>query len=151
MAQTTPQTAPRPLFTTPEQAELVAAFREAWTLALRPGEAPSIDGDVDDVRVRVEVVVAHAESGDETRVEAVALLDENETRDLVELRAAAIEFALSWLGDWLRGDRFPRPHIDWKEYRWEEVALRFRGESTNRRLRDEADRLLREAGFDVDD
>lgn len=141
----------RPIFADNEASEVERVFRAQYESFLGAGERLRIDGDIDEDGVLVRAELATATRDEVGRFEVGALLRENTEVPLVELRAAAVEFLVSWLAQWLRDGRFPRPHLDFKEYRWEEVALRFRGEVTNLSLVEEADRLLREAGFDPDE
>lgn len=138
----------RPIFADNEAAEISRIFRSQFESYLSPGETLLIDGDIDDDGVLVRAELASGARDEVGRFEVGAVLRDNAEVPLVDIRAGAVEFLMSWLAQWIRDGRFPRPHLDFKEYRWDDVTLRFRGDVSNAALVDEADRLLREAGFD---
>lgn len=141
----------RPIFSDIEKTAITDLFVQGHLSTLRPGEALHIDGDVDDTRVSVRFELADRDDDEVTRTEAVALLEDHAEADLVDLRAACVEMTAAFLAEWLADGRIPAPHIEFKEYRWEDVQVLFRGETRREKLLAEADRLLREAGFDVDE
>lgn len=141
----------REIFTPDEATQIAVLLKEAHRAYLHDGEDYAIRGDIDEDGLLVLVDLALPDRSEVSRFEVGALLAENQELALVDLRAAAVEFVSAWLLTWLRDGRLPRPHLEFKDYRWEDANLRFRGEVRNDLLVAEADRLLREAGFDPDE
>jgi hypothetical protein len=142
--------APVPLFTAPELAEIRRALTEEFGERLFGGESFDVTGELRGDEVIVKATIATADRSRVATLETSLLIDIEKGDNVSEARAAAVEFIQAWVHDWLRTDREERPHLDWKDYDWGGRSIRFRGSDVAQKLVDMADELLRKAGFEGD-
>jgi hypothetical protein len=111
---------------------------------LRRGERFSVSGTLVEGRLEVVIELADPDRTDVATFTAGYEVGGAEDPTPVEARAHAVEFLHTVISDYLQSDRFPRPHIDWREYDFEGHRVFFRGSVVNEVLEREADALLGE-------
>lgn len=130
------------IFTDEETSAIEQTLHEHFERYLKAGETFSVSGEFDPEGLEVRVRLADAERRAVLDFHAGAEVDPAGRRTLIEARAQAIEFLHSMFLEYFRGGRWPNPHLEWKEYKWEAHAVFFRGELRDEYLESLADQLL---------
>jgi hypothetical protein len=117
---------------------------------MQRGETWTAHGTLDDQHLGLSVVLATEDRTSVTTFECAAAFERVGDVSLVDLRARLVEFLGVMLSSWFRDERWPPPHLDWREYDWEGTPLSFRGSARNEHLEDLADRWLAGETVDVD-
>ncbi len=133
------------IFSEGDRNEIAAAFRKTFGARLLPGERFTARGELEEHRLVVEIEMAVPDRTAVTSFFGGVELDPKGKATLLEHRARIVEFIGSMIDEHLREGRWPRPHLEWKEYTFEGRTLFFKGAARNEALEAEADRLLAEA------
>ena len=132
----------RSIFSLPEREAIVRTFTESFRAKLEPGEEFAVDGGAESGRIFVRLTIADKDRENVTTMEAAIEGDDEDIKVVVSARAAIVEFLHSMLDEYLREGRWPRPHLDWKEYAYERDTIFYRGSVVNEKLEAMADALL---------
>lgn len=130
------------IFTPAEAAQVRDAFRRVFGASLAPGERFAVRGKNTDGRLEVCIEIADPDRTDVASFYAGFEVGGKDNVNEVEARATAVEFLHAAIHEYLQTDRFPRPHIDWREYTFEGKKLYFRGTVVNEAVEAQADALL---------
>ncbi len=130
------------VFSDRELRDIVEAYRQAFGPWLDPSESFSVTASVVERHVELVVTLARADRSDVTRIEVASALGEKLLESVIDARARCVEFAAGWLEDYLRNDRLPGPHPNWKEYGFEGAIVLLRGSRANEDLEAQADAIL---------
>lgn len=135
----------RPIFSESERKQVADALKRSFRGALVPGERFAVAGELDDERIIVEIELSNSDRTAVTSFFAGRELVRKEETTLIEHRALLVEFLSAMIDEHLREGRWPRPHLEWKEYTFESATVFYRGAARNEALEAEADRILAEA------
>lgn len=135
----------RPIFSEAERKQIATALKRSFQSSLVPGERFFVAGELDDERIVVEIELSNPDRTAVTSFFGGKELVRNEETSLIEHRATIVDFLSAMIDEHLREGRWPRPHLEWKEYTFEGAVVFYRGAARNEALEAEADRILAEA------
>jgi hypothetical protein len=133
------------IFSEGDRAEIAGAFRQSFRPSLLPGERFTARGELEAERLIVEIEMAVPDRTTVTSFFGGVELSKDDKTTLLEHRALLVQFIASMIEEHLREGRWPRPHLEWKEYIFEGKPVFYKGSGRNEALETEADRLLAEA------
>jgi hypothetical protein len=133
------------IFADDERTEANTMLTNDLGSSLRPGERISVDGWLDAEMLTVELEIADPKREEVHRFEAGYELDDNAKMTIVEARPFLVEFLHAAATDYLRDERWPRPHLPWKGYDFRGTELFMRGSVMNEHLEAMADEWLAKA------
>ena len=133
------------IFTEGEREQIAKAFRRTFGGVLLPGERFTARGELEDDRLTVEIELANPDRTLVTSFFGGRELPLKGETTLVEHRALLVEFLSGMIDEHLRNGRWPRPHLEWKEYTFAGQSVFYKGAARNEALESEADRILAEA------
>lgn len=133
------------IFSEGDRTEIAKALRETFGPSLLPGERFTARGELEEQRLVVEIEMAVPDRTMVTSFFGGVELSPKEKTTLLEHRARVVEFLATMIEEHLREGRWPRPHLEWKEYTFEGESVFYKGAARNEALESEADRLIAEA------
>lgn len=133
------------LFSPEERKAILDTFNRLFGASLNPGERFAVFGAVKGERLVVTVEVADPDRTEVATFEMGHGINGDDDLPAVEARARSIEFAHEALVNYFQSGRWPKPHIDWREYTFDGKLLYFRGTVRNEKLEAAADAFLAEA------
>lgn len=142
------------IFQDREAGEIVATLQDEFGGLLRPGEQFALEGQMDAERLIVTLELADTEREEVLRVDAGHEVDAFRAESgatLVDARAHAVEFLIGYVHEYLRNERWPRPHHDWKAYTFQGKQVFLRGMVVNEKLEAMADEWLKKAEANLPD
>ena len=134
------------IFTPAEATQIRDTFGRTFGASLRPGERFSVSGTNVDGRLEVVLVLADPERTEVATFVAGHDVGHGAPLSEIDARAHAVEFLHAAIHDYLQSGRFPRPHLDWREYTFDNKKVYLRGSVVNEALEAQADALLAAAG-----
>lgn len=141
-----PAIAPAPLYTPVELARIQADLTTLVGEYLKGDESLVCTGLVDPLHMELVAELSTASRDEVTRFEAAVDFADEKAPSLANGRAVLVEFLGAMCLQWMRESRWPPPHLDWKEYRFEDHTLLFRGSQVNEALERMADAWLEKGG-----
>lgn len=139
-----------PMFSDAEELDAVQLLTDEFGASLLPGEAFMLEGEIDDDSLVLTCQLARKELDQVTRLEVGFNLPPDDAVTVLDARGLMVEFLGALLTEWFAAGRMPPPPLEWVSYTYANFTMYHRGSVRNEDLIAQADRLLREAGFDTD-
>ncbi len=139
-----------PMFSEAEELDAIRLLTDEFGASLLPGETFLLDGEIDDDSLLLTCQIARKELDQVTRLEVGFNLPAEDSVTVLEARGLMVEFLGALLTEWFAGGRMPPPPLEWVSYTYANFIMYHRGSVRNEDLIAQADRLLREAGFDTE-
>ena len=136
------QAGARVALTTAQTEEMARTLASACEAYLEDDETFGVVGEVADDHL---IVTFRLASGSGARVWTWEVAKRLEGEGAAKASLTLLDFFFRVLEAWLQEDRWPNPHLDWKEYTWEGLTFSLRGEFRNEELDAMADAWLQRA------
>lgn len=133
------------IFNEEERETVLDTLRRELQANFTPGERFTLGGYVRDEKLVVWTELADPHREGVHRFEAGHEVDDNSDWNVFDARAHAIEFLHAMWAEYLRDERYPRPHSQWKAYGFRGKDVFFRGDVKNEKLETMADEWLAKA------
>ena len=130
------------VFSAPEQTKILQTFHEHFQLHLKSSENFSLRSVIDEEKVVIRLELADVKRDEVLTMECATDVESKNLTKLLLIRTQLVEFLYVMLDEYFRGDRWPRPNLDWKEYEHEDKIILFRGSVVAERLEQMADAFL---------
>ncbi|HOW17379.1 MAG TPA: hypothetical protein PK443_06650 [bacterium] len=137
-------------FSPQEVAELESVFNERFLSNLNKDENISAEAYVSKGALYITFILCNDEQTYYYPFDMV--IEEKESKGLTEEEAKLVllDFAGSYFEEFFKSGRELYMPIDWKEYSLNGLKFYAKAQVLNKKLEKEADRILKEAGFDFD-
>lgn len=136
---------PSTAFTDEELRRIESAFRETFRSHMKRGEAFAAAGTLDERHLGLRIELANPDRSEVTHFELAFELVAVPDLPLVDARVKLTECAGAVWEEYLREDRWPPPHLDWREYTFDELPIQVRGAFRNELAESMADAWLAQA------
>ncbi len=133
------------IFSPEERETILETFGRLFGASLRRGERFGVVGSVVETRLIVAIEIADPDRTEVATFEVGHAIGGDDDVPVIEARARAIEFGHEAVSTYLQSDRWPAPHMDWREYTFDGKPLYFRGTVRNEKVEAAADAFLAEA------